>query len=132
MVYQTSEDLVANLQILFERIQTGGGTATKAVSDARLVIRIRTHSPYVEITINGRKTPVAVTYRETNLRPDLDIELSADVLHAILMGNQSLKTAFTRGDMKVKGPFWKAFALDGIFRYGQTLYPQVYAASKSE
>lgn len=129
MVYQTSEELIANLKILFGQIQAGDGSATKALSDARLIIRIRTHAPRTEITINGRKSPVSVTYHEPGLRPDLDIDLPADVLHAILMGEQSLKLAFTRGEMKVKGPFWKAFSLDAIFKFGQTLYPQVYVSS---
>jgi hypothetical protein len=129
MVYQTSEELISNLKILFGRIQAGDGTATKAVSDAHLIIRICTHDPRAEITINGRKSPVSVSYQKARLRPDLDIDLSADVLHAILMGERSLKLAFTRGEMKVKGPIWKAFSLDAIFKFGQTLYPQVYASS---
>lgn len=130
MFYQTSEELVSNLKSLFERIRTADGSATRAVAEARLIIRIRTQEPAAEISINGRKTPVMVSYGPTPLRPDLDIELSADVLHEILLGRQSMKNAFTRGQLKVKGPFWKAFALEGIFREGQRIYPQIFASGQ--
>jgi len=130
-VYQSSERLTENLRALFEQIHARDGAATRAIADARLVIRIRTHTPATEITIDGRKTPVTVSYTTTRFHPDLDIELSADVLHAVLMGEQSMKTAFTRGLLKVKGPFWKAFALEGIFRQGQRLYPQIFTAGAS-
>lgn len=125
-VYKSSEQLSEKLQTLFDRIGSQDPQAGEAVVKSRLLIRLRTTNPTVEILVNGRTNPVRITYGETKLNPDLDIELAADVLHKILMDELSLKKAFTGGKLKVRGPVMKSFVLEGIFRQGQEYYPQIF------
>jgi hypothetical protein len=59
------------------------------------------------------------------LRPQLDVELTADSLHRILLKELSLRKALGSGAMKVRGPVWRTVALEEILHHGQDLYPQV-------
>ncbi len=109
--------------------------ATQDVSNARLIIRLNLSAPLAQVTINGRHSPARVTFGAGALRPDLDINLSADTLHDILLAKLPLKKALASGQMKVRGPIFKTVALEKIFRKGQKLYPEVFreqAASGQE
>jgi hypothetical protein len=126
MPYYTSADhLIQVLKNLFERMRIEAPEATREVSNARLIIRLNLDSPRAEVTINGRHNPVRVTYGSVALRPDLDISLSADTLHQILLAELPLKKALASGQMSVRGPIFKTFALEDIFRKGQVLYPEI-------
>lgn len=122
-VYSSSEELLQNLQILFKRIAEQDPAATRSVAAARLVIRLACTDPDLELTINGRAQPVQVTYGASKLRPELDIQLRADALHLILMGELTLTKALGSGSLKVKGPVWKTTVLEDVFHRGQAIYP---------
>jgi hypothetical protein len=124
-VFQTSDQLLKTLEMLFERVQDGYPDTMRKVSSARAIIRFRCHNPQADITMNARKNPVQFAYGETKLRPDIDIELSGDILHAILLGDVGLSKALGMGELKVKGPVWKAFVLQDVFQHGQALYPAI-------
>lgn len=124
--YRRSEQLYDNLQQLFDQIAGDDGSAGEEISKSRLIIRLKTRDPEVEIVINGRKNPVEVSYGATRLRPDLDIDLSADALHRILLAELSLKQALASGQLKVRGQIFKSFALEELFRRGQELYPGIW------
>ncbi len=122
-VYSQSDQLYDNLRLLFERIQKVHPGATRSVAASRLVIRLACSAPKAEILINGRADPVQITYGTGRLRPDLDIQLNADVLHNILLGELTLKKAVGSGAVKLKGPVWKSFVLEDVLRHGQAIYP---------
>lgn len=124
-VYQSAEQLYETLMLLFEGVHTQDSAAALAVSKSRLIIRLRLSSPTAQVVINGRKNPPDIVYESTSLRPDLDVDLSADTLHRILLAELPLGKAIANKQMKVRGPVWKSFVLEGIFRGGQTLYPQI-------
>jgi hypothetical protein len=125
-VYRRSEQLSANLRQLFDQIAGDDGSAGEEISKSRLIIRLKTRDPEVEIVVNGRKNPVEVSYGTTRLRPDLDIDLSADALHRILLAELSLKQALTSGQLRVRGQVFKSYALEELFRRGQELYPGIW------
>ena len=124
-IYADSQQLYACARALFDQIQEQHPEAAKAILASHLVIRLRTTDPTVEITINGRKNPVEITYGPTRLRPTLDIELAADTLHQVLLGERSLKKAFAGGLLKVRGPVWKTSELADLLDQGRQIYPQV-------
>ena len=123
--YRDSDQLYNSLSMLFERIHSQGDSSAQAVSASRLVIRLRMTAPAGVVLINGRKSPPQITFGNIHMQPDLDIDLPADSLHAILLTELSLKKALVSGQMKVRGPVWKSYVLEDIFRQGQMLYPQV-------
>jgi hypothetical protein len=124
-IYTTSEELYTSLKLLFDRIQEQSPAATRAVQASRLAIRLACTHPAAQVLIDGRMSPVQIRYGSSPLRPDLDVDLTADALHQILLGELRLRKALGSGVMKVKGPVWKTFALEEILHHGQTLYPQV-------
>jgi hypothetical protein len=123
--FSDSEQFYTTTKALFARIAEEDPGAADAILASHLVIRVRSSDPEAEITINGRKRPLQTTFGPSPVRPTLDIELAADTLHQIMLGEQSMKKALADGRLKVRGPAWKAMALADLFRRGQTLYPEV-------
>jgi hypothetical protein len=123
--YADSEQLYSAMGLLFARIENEEPGAADAILASRLVIRMRCTVPEAEITINGRRRPVQTMFGPTSARPTLDIELAADTLHDILMGQLSLRTALGNGLLNIRGPALKAMALADLFRRGQVVYPEI-------
>lgn len=126
-VYQDTQQLYSSLRSLFERIKSQDGVATGPLTTSKLIIRLRCTQPEAEVTISGRQKPLRIDYGASPLRPDLDVSLSADTLHAILLAELPLGKAIANREMKVRGPLMKAFVLEEILHLGQALYPQVLA-----
>ena len=124
-VFKNSEQLYSCLKILFTRIGEEDTGANQKVSASHLVMRLRCKDPGAEVVIDGRSNPVKITYGASNLRPDLDVEITADALHYILLGQLKLTKALGSGSLKFKGPVWKSFVMEDIFRRGQAIYPQI-------
>jgi hypothetical protein len=123
--FSTAEQLYTCAQALFERVQQADPAATAQITNGRLVICLRCTEPTAEITVNGRQRPLQLIYGPSNIRPELDVELTGDNLHQILLGQLTLKKAVATRLLKVKGPVWKVAALYDLFARGQTLYPQI-------
>ena len=126
-VYKTSEQLVQVMRTLFGRMAEQNPNISKEISPARLIIRFQITQPSGTLTLNGRHNPVQVSYEPSPLKPDIQVELSGDALHHILLGDLSLRTALGSGQMKVKGAILKSFVLADVFHQCQVLYPQVAA-----
>jgi hypothetical protein len=124
-IYADTDEFYAATRALFIRIEQEDPHAGDAILSTHLVMRLRSTAPDAEITINGRRRPIQITYGPDSVRPTLDIELPADLLHRILLGEQSMKKALASGELKVSGPVWKATALEDLFRQSQSLYPRV-------
>lgn len=124
-IYKDSEQLYTVLRSLFSFVEGGDPENVKSVANSHLIIRLQLKEPEAEVTINGRKNPVTASYGKSNLRPDLDVEFLADAFHGIMMGTLPLGKAFSSGQMKVKGPMHKSFALQDLFHQGQAVYPQL-------
>lgn len=124
-IYQTTEQFYSCAQQLFERIQRDDPEATRPLLASRLIIRLVITAPEGQIVINGRTRPIATHFGPSSLRPDLDIELTADTLHQILLGQLAIAKALGSRQLKAKGPVWKAAVLADLFRQGQTIYPHI-------
>ena len=124
-IYRDSDQLYSTLRLLFDQVGQTSDQVGQTLSKSRLIIRLWLTSPPAEILLDGRKNPPQVIYGASTLKPDLDIELSANALHFILLGELTLGRALSTGQLKVRGPVWKSFILEEIFHRGQALYPQV-------
>lgn len=114
------------LQILFARI-AADPAAVRPLVQSRLILRLAISDPAAEVLINGRTDPPQVRYSASSLRPDLDIQLSAESLHRILLRELRLRDALAGGRLKVRGPVWKSYVLEDIFHAAQDLYPAALA-----
>lgn len=128
--YSDSESYYANMRALFACVQQNYPRATEAIGKSKINIRMHTIAPAGEIMIHGRETPVRTTFGENGVKPDLEIEMSADTFHKILLGDLSLRTALGNGQMKVKGPIWKAMSLGDLFTVSRKCYPDIVARSE--
>ena len=123
-VYPNAELLQTTLNNLFGRVGKDP-QAVKSVVDSKLILRLRVTAPVADVVVNGRKNPPAITYGKTTLRPDLEIELSADALHQILLGELRLSSAVAARQLVVRGPIFKTFVFEDIFHSAQKFYPDV-------
>jgi hypothetical protein len=124
-IYADADEFYAAVRALFTRVEQADPHAGDAIVSSHLVMRLRSTAPDAEITINGRRRPVQITYGRDSIRPTLDIELPADLLHRILLGERSMKEAFANGELKVSGSIWRATALEDLFRRSKSLYPDI-------
>ncbi len=123
-IYTTTEQLKQTLVSLFERMAEDPALVA-SLANSRLILRFKITAPSFDMVINGRKTPPQIMYGVSQLRPDLDLGLSADALHKILLGELRLSQAVSSGQLRVGGAVWKSFALEQVFHSAQALYSQV-------
>jgi hypothetical protein len=130
--YSSTDQLYTCAGALFSRIEKENPGAGNALRSARLVIRLRCTLPDGEFTLNGRRPladasfrPVQTILGPAEFRPEVDITLSSDTLHRILLGELSLGKALATGLLQVKGPVLKTLALADLFHAGQKWYPEI-------
>lgn len=125
--YESADQLYHCLQTLFARVREVNPGAGEAIMAQRLIIRMHITQPPAEITTNGRRRPLQTLYGSSPLHPDVEVEMSGDTLHRILLDELPMKKAFATGVMKVRGPYWKTLALANLFHESQALYRGVLA-----
>ena len=113
------------MQAFFESLREIKPDPVEALISSHMIIRLNLTDPDAHITINGRKRPVTVDYGTLNGRADMEIGMSAETLHLILLDEYSIKQGFSNGELKVRGPILKALSFADIFRKGRDYYPQV-------
>lgn len=126
-VYNSADELYANLQRLFAQIERSDPAAGEAILKAKMRIRLNCSDPAAAVHIDARQRPYQITYGSNAHKPDLDIALSTDTLHQILLGQLSLKKAIGRKQVVPHGPVFKVMALADLFRQAQKLYPNIIA-----
>lgn len=124
-IYDSDEQLYNCFQALFNRIGEEDAEAKKALLKSKLSIRFSCTEPTAAIVIDAQKEPVEIVYGPSNIKPKLDIALSADTLHEILLGEIGLSKAMGSGRMKPKGPIWKSVALEPLLHDAQKFYPEI-------
>lgn len=123
--YSDTEAFYESMRELFACVQDNYPKATESIGNARVNIRLRATGPAGDIVIHGRERPVVTTFGEDDVKLDLEIELAADAFHKILLGELSLRQAMGNGQVKVKGPIWKALSLGDLFAVSQKCYPGI-------
>ena len=131
-VFSSSEKLYTVLHALFDRMQEEDPEVSKAVFDTKMVFRLGFMEPEAELFVNGKKNPLKIEYGPIEKKSDLGVDLPADMFHKIMLGELTLKKAFATGKIKLRGPIWKAFALEKIFQHGQKHYPDVLSELRME
>lgn len=123
--YQNAEQIYAVMDALIERLRGDEPNPVDALASSRMNVRIALSDPEAEITFEGRKRPVNVVYGPAKGRATLEISMTADQMHLILLDEYSIKKGFSNGELKVRGPVWKTMSFADIFAKGREYYPQV-------
>ena len=125
VVYSSDKQLYSCFKALFSKIEEEDTAASESLLKSKLSIRFQCSEPTATITIDARKKPVSIVYGSSGIKPILDISLSANTLHEILLGDIGLTKAMGSGRMKPKGPIWKSTALEPLLHDAQRLYPEI-------
>lgn len=128
MVYRDAEQLYTILQKLFNQVEADLPQATDSLLKSKLCIRFSCAEPEANITLNAKERPLQIAYGRSPHKPDLDVEITGDALHQILLGNLSLPKAVGSKKVKPKGPVWKVMALADLFTHAQKIYPGLFAS----
>ena len=123
--YTTTEQLYAATRVFFDRVGKEHPHAADAIVKQKMTVRLSTVEPAGEFGLDGRHAPLKSHIGNVPFWPELDIEMPADMLHAILLGQTSIKSGLASGKLKARGAIWKALSLSGLFQQGQQVYPQV-------
>ncbi len=123
--YTDAQQIYTIMQALFESMRDITPNPVDALVSSHMIIRLNLTDPDAHITINGRQRPVTIDYGSSNGRADMEIGMTAETLHLILLDEYSIKQGFSNGELKLRGPIWKALSFADIFQEGRTYYPQV-------
>ena len=123
--YRDTEQFYTATTALFARISQSDPHAADGILRARMVIRMRASDPEGELVLDGRQAPLISSFGPSTLRPELDIQMAADTLHRILLGDLPLEKALSGGLLKVRGPILKTLPLADLLHQGQRYYPDV-------
>jgi hypothetical protein len=127
-IYTNDVQLYSCFEQLFAAIENHDPKAANALLKADLAIRFNCVSPAAAITIDARRAPVNVLYGPNDVKPIIEIGLTADTLHCLLLGSIRLGKAVGSNLLDMKGPVWKTLALADVFHYAQQFYPPVLEA----
>lgn len=114
------------MQALFACVETSYPKATDAIASAKLTVKLKMREPAAEIVIHGKQKPVKTTFGVDGVKADLEIEMTADTFHHVLMGELPMQKALKSGAMKVKGNIFKAMALGDLIVVSQRCYPEIF------
>lgn len=125
-VYATADELYTVLNQVFTRVNQKP-EQIKTFTNSNLVIRMRFSQPDAEILLDGRQPPLEVFFGARPGNADLELAMSADLLHEIWLGQTKLKEAFFGGQIQTKGNILRAMKLTDLFQEAETAYPLVLA-----
>jgi putative sterol carrier protein len=97
----------------------------ESITSSNLVIRIKTHHPAAQVLIDGRQPPLEVFFGERPGAANIEIELEADLLHHMWLGNVSTRESFFSGKIKTRGNMLKMMRLTELFYECEKAYPEI-------
>ena len=95
---------------------------------SNLVVRIRFTDPSAEILVDGRQPPLEVFYGERPGDANMEVEMTADLIHDLWLDRESTSGAFFSGRIKTKGNLLKMMKLVELFGACEQVYPRIAAA----
>lgn len=124
--FNNTDQLYTCFSAFFEAMLAQDPHASGPIAKSNLNIHFVVQQPSGEIWLNGRSTPVQPHFGTHPHKADLELHLSGDTLHKILLGELWILKALGSKKLTAKGPIHKAKALNGLFEQGKAIYPQIY------
>ena len=123
-VYSSAEQFYAVMQELFAEVMRHPEQIDSFLH-SNLVVRVKTYDPETEMVLDGRQPPLGISFGPQPGRANLEILLSADLLHAHWLGAESTQQAFFDGRIRTRGNLLKAMQLLELFAEAERSYPAV-------
>lgn len=128
--YHDAQQLYAVLRRVFDTVNERLGTI-ESFTHSNLVIRLRLTEPTAEVLLDGRQPPLEIFFGERPGKADLELEMTADLLHEIWCGQRKLKDAFFEGQIQTRGNVFQAMKLVDLFREVERVYSEIQAEDTS-
>ena len=124
-VFSSTEQFYKVTKTLFDKVQEENPSAGAELESSKLIIRFNTSDPAAVLLLNGRRHPAEVSYGENRVRPEVDVSMTADTLHKILLGELGLAKALSSKALRVRGPMRKTLKVADLFHQCQDYYADV-------
>lgn len=121
--FQSSEQLQEVLGGFFKRLFSDAQVGPK-LRAAKLKLQFKYSDPELSISADSGAEPVAITFNDTEFKPDVQMSMKADVAHRFWFGKVNLIAALTRREMVAKGSIPKILKLLPAIKPAYTLYPE--------
>ncbi len=122
--FRDTAHLVRVLDAFFARLMADEAVASALVARP-MVLRFRYTDPDGQVTVDTRKAPIAWTFGESPLAPDLEMIQSADVANRFWQGKLAIASAIATRKVVSRGDISKALALLPALKPAYPLYTQV-------
>lgn len=99
--------------------------AVESFKRAKMTVRFNCTDPQAVMILDGKHNPVQALFGAQTVRTDLDLSLTADLLHELLLGKKRIRDSFMAGQIKVAGNIFRAMQLAEPLRHVEAVYPQV-------
>ena len=130
-IFKDIEELRTCFGRLYDEAQRDSRIAPK-IKDSHLVIQFRYDEPRAVVTINAAAPPSQQgTYFDvfwtelSNVRPDIEMTMKADVAHQFWHGKVNLMAALARRQIVAKGPIPKILKLLPAVEPMYEMYPRI-------
>lgn len=126
--FENSDRLKQVLGGFFEYLITQEEMAKKLLA-SKMVIRFNYAEPELAITIDLTGPTAIISYNDQTKKPEVEMNMKADVAHRFWFGKVNLVMALARREMVAKGPIPKILKLLPVIKPAYELYPK-YLAEK--
>lgn len=119
--FRTEQELVEVLEGLFGQLQRQPRSIEPFVH-SNLVVRIQLKNPTAELLLDGRQPPFQFFLGPRPGEANFEMELEADCLHQIWMGELLLASALFDGQIRTKGNILKAQSFIDLLEACKPIY----------
>lgn len=124
--YKNTDELLSVMTKLWDRIKADKEMSS-AILKAQMVVRFDYKDPSGSITIDSTDgKEIKVFPGKCDLKPLVEMSMSADVAHEFWLGKLSVPMAILTGKMVAKGPVNQALSLLPAIKPAFSIYPQIY------
>ncbi len=120
-IYVDAEQLYTVLRRVFDKVKERP-EAIETFTSSNLVIRLRLTDPDAEVLLDGRQPPLEIFFGARPGKADLELTMTADLLHEVWSGQRKLKDAFFGGQIQSSGNIFLAMKLTDLFREAERAY----------
>lgn len=123
-IFHSADQFYQIAQAVFEQIAETP-EKVELFTSSNLVIRIILTDLAAEILLDGRQPPMEVFYGSRPGKANLEVKMTAELLHEIWFGCKSAQKALFGGQIETKGNLFKAGSLIELFRECEQVYPEI-------
>jgi hypothetical protein len=131
--FKDADDVYANLGLFLRQLAVDP-EMTPALKRADTTFQLRMRNPDSVLTVRPPQEdqPPQVDLGDTTLRPEVVLQLDADIAHRFWLGQVNVAVALANGDIRARGPVAKILKLVPLVKPGFPRYRQQLEAAGRE